>query len=325
MTAQFQDKDDLKYNEALKKKIAKLKEKRNAVIIAHNYQRDEIQEIADISGDSLALAQAAVRTDAEVIVFCGVHFMAESASILNPGKKVLIPVLEAGCPLADMITPEKLRTKKKQYPEAAIVCYVNTSAEVKAESDIACTSSNAVEVVRSLKEKQIIFVPDKNLGGYVQSQVKEKEIIPWEGFCPTHIRVQEEDIIKTKKLYPNAEVIAHPECNPEVLALADHICSTGGMFKYVKQSESKEFIIATESGLLYKLQKDNPDKKFYLPTQNLVCANMKLITLGWVAHSLEKLVYEVKVSDEVREKALKALEKMLKVTGEKKDAAIAGY
>ncbi len=325
MTAQFQDKDDLKYNEALKKKIAKLKEKRNAVIIAHNYERDEIQERADSSGDSLALAQAAVRTDAEVIVFCGVHFMAESASILNPGKKVLIPVFEAGCPLADMITPEKLRTKKKQYPEAAIVCYVNTSAEVKAESDIACTSSNAVEVVRSLKEKQIIFVPDKNLGGYVQSQVKEKEIIPWEGFCPTHIRVQEEDIIKTKKLYPNAEVIAHPECNPEVLALADHICSTGGMFKYVKQSESKEFIIATESGLLYKLQKDNPDKKFYLPTQNLVCANMKLITLGWVAHSLEKLVYEVKVSDEVREKALKALEKMLKVTGEKKDAAIAGY
>lgn len=325
MTAQFQDKDDIKYNESLKKKIAKLKKKRNAVIIAHNYQRDEIQEIADISGDSLALAQAAVRTDAEVIVFCGVHFMAESASILNPGKKVLIPVLEAGCPLADMITSEKLRAEKKQYPEAAVVCYVNTSAEVKAESDITCTSSNAVEVVKSLKEKQIIFVPDKNLGRYVQSQVPEKEIILWEGFCPTHIRVQEEDIIKAKKLYPNAEVIAHPECKSEVLALADHICSTGGMFKYVKQSKSKEFIIATESGMLYKLQKENPDKKFYLPTQNLVCANMKLITLGWVAHSLEKLVYEVRVSDEVRGKALEALEKMLKVTGEKKGAAIAGY
>lgn len=313
MTAQFQDKDDVKYNESLKKIIAKLKKKRNAVIIAHNYQRDEVQEIADISGDSLALAQAAVRTDAEVIVFCGVHFMAESASILNPGKKVLLPVVEAGCPLADMITPEKLRAKKKQYPEAAVVCYVNTSAEVKAESDIACTSSNAVEVVKSLKEKQIIFVPDKNLGRFVQLQVPEKEIILWEGFCPTHIRVQEEDIVKAKTGHPHAEVVVHPECNPEVLALADHICSTGGMFKYVKSSKSQEFIIGTESGMLYKLQKENPDKKFYLPTQNLVCANMKLITLGWVAHSLEKLVYEVKVCDEVREKALKALERMLKV------------
>lgn len=320
-----QDNDDIKYNESLKKKIARLKKKRNAVIIAHNYQRDEIQEIADISGDSLALAQAAVRTDAEVIIFCGVHFMAESASILNPDKKVLIPALEAGCPLADMITPEKLRAKKKQYPEAAVVCYVNTSAEVKAESDIACTSSNAVEVVKSLKEKQVIFVPDKNLGRYVQSKVPEKEIILWEGFCPTHIRVQEEDVIRTKKLYPAAEVVAHPECNPEVLALADHICSTGGMFKYVKQSKSQEFIIATEAGMLYKLQKENPDKKFYLPTQNLVCANMKLITLGWVAHSLEKLVYEVRVSDEVRDKALRALDRMLKVTGEQKGAAIAGY
>ncbi len=325
MKAKLQDHDDIKYNEELKKKIESLKKKRNAVIIAHNYQRDEIQDIADIGGDSLALAQAAIRTDAEVIVFCGVHFMAESASILNPGKKVLIPALEAGCPLADMITPEKLRAKRRQYPDAAVVCYVNTSAEVKAESDIACTSSNAVEVVRSLKEKRIIFVPDKNLGRYVQSQVPDKEVILWEGFCPTHIRVQEEDIVKTKKDHPEAEVIAHPECNPEVLALSDHICSTGGMFKYVKQSKSKEFIISTESGMLYKLQKENPGKKFYLPTQNLVCANMKLITLGWVAHSLEKLVYEVRVSDEVREKALKTLERMLQITGEKKGAAIAGY
>lgn len=325
MNAKLQDHDDIKYNEELKKKIESLKKKRNAVIIAHNYQRDEIQDIADIGGDSLALAQAAVRTDAEVIVFCGVHFMAESASILNPGKKVLIPALEAGCPLADMITPEKLRAERRQYPDAAVVCYVNTSAEVKAESDIACTSSNAVEIVRSLKEKRIIFVPDKNLGRYVQSQVPDKEIILWKGFCPTHMRVQEEDIVKTKKDHPEAEVIAHPECNPEVLALSDHICSTGGMFKYVKQSGSKEFIIATESGMLYKLQKENPDKKFYLPTQNLLCANMKLITLGWVAHSLEKLVYEVQVSDEVREKALKTLERMLQITGEKKGAAIAGY
>ena len=319
------DKNDFKYNEALKKKIDKLKKKRNAVIIVHNYQRDEIQEIADISGDSLALSQAAVRTDAEIIVFCGVHFMAETASILNPDKKVLLPVMEAGCPLADMITPEKLRLKKKEYPGAAIVCYVNSSAEVKAESDISCTSSNAVEVVRSLSEKEVIFVPDKNLGRYVQTQVPEKKIILWEGFCPTHIRVQEEDIIKTKNLYPDAEVIAHPECNPAVLALADHICSTGGMFTWVKGSASKSFIIATESGMLYKLQKDNPDKKFYLPTPHLVCANMKLITLGWVAHSLENLVYEIRVSGEIRGKAKKALDRMLCVTGEKKGAAIAGY
>jgi quinolinate synthase len=316
---------DVKYNEALKKKIAKLKRRRNAVIIAHNYQRDEIQEIADISGDSLALSQAAVRTDADVIVFCGVQFMAESAAILNPDKKVLLPVMEAGCPLADMITPEKLCAKKKEHPGAAVVCYVNSSAEVKAQSDIACTSSNAVQVVRSLEKKDIIFVPDKNLGRYVQSQVPDKNIILWDGFCPTHIRVQEEDVLKTRAAYPKAEVIAHPECNPAVLALADHICSTGGMFKYVQASESKEFIISTESGMLYKLQKDNTDKKFYLPTPHLVCANMKLITLGWVAQSLENMVYEINVPDDIREKAKKTLDKMLAVTGERQGAAIAGY
>ncbi len=314
-----------KYNEVLRKKIEKLKKKRNAVIIVHNYQRDEIQEIADVSGDSLALSQAAIRTDADVIVFCGVHFMAETASILNPAKTVLLPVIEAGCPLADMITAEKLRAKRKQYPEAAVVCYVNSSAEVKAESDISCTSSNAIDVVKSLAEKQVIFVPDKNLGRYVQSHVPDKEIILWEGFCPTHIRVQEEDIVKAKELHPGAEVIVHPECNPEVLALAHHICSTGGMFTYVKASSSEEFIIGTESGMLYKLQKDNPDKKFYLPTTHLVCPSMKLTTLGWVAHSLENMVFEVKVSDEVQEKARKTLEKMLLVTGEKKETAIAGY
>ncbi len=316
---------DLKYNDALKKKIEKLKKKRNAVIIAHNYQRDEIQEIADISGDSLALSQAAVRTDADVIVFCGVQFMAESASILNPDKIVLLPVIEAGCPLADMITPEKLRAKKREHPGAAVVCYVNSSAEVKAESDIACTSSNAVQVVKSLREKDVIFVPDKNLGRYVQSKVPDKNIILWDGFCPTHIRVQEEDVVKTKKEHPAAEVVAHPECSPEVLSLADHICSTGGMFKYVKESGSNEFIISTESGMLYKLQKENPGKKFYLPTSHLICANMKLITLGWVAHSLENMVYEIKVSDEVREKAKRALDKMLAVTGEGRGAAISGY
>lgn len=316
---------DIKYNEALKKKIMRLKKKRNAVIIAHNYQRDEIQEIADISGDSLALSQAAVRTDARIIVFCGVDFMAESASMLNPDKKVLLPVKEAGCPMADMITPEKLRAMRRSYPDAAVVCYVNSSAEVKAESDIACTSSNAVEVVKSLPEQKIIFVPDKNLGRYVQTKVPEKEIILWEGFCPTHIRVQGEDITKTKNLHPGAEVVAHPECNPEVLDLADHICSTGGMFNYVKKSDSKEFIIATECGMLYRLHKENPDKKFYIPTPRLLCATMKLTTLGWVAHSLENLVYEIKVSDEISQRAKKTLDRMLAVTGEKKEVILASY
>ena len=310
-----EDLKDLQYKEELKKKILKLKKEKNAVIIVHNYQRDEIQEIADYSGDSLGLARAAVKTDADIIVFCGVHFMAESAAILNPDKLVLLPVKEAGCPLADMINVHKLREKKKKYSEAAVVCYVNSSAEIKAESDISCTSSNAIEVVKAIKNKQIIFVPDKNLGRYVQSQVPEKEIILWEGYCPTHLRLREEDVTATKKKYPNAEFIAHPECSPEVLKRADHICSTGGMFKYAKESNSKEFIIGTESGMLYNLRKQNPGKKFYVPTPNLVCANMKLTTLGWVLHSLENLVHEVKVPQDIAKKARKTLEKMLEITG----------
>ena len=306
--------NDAAYKAELKSKIASLKKEKNAVIIAHNYQRDEIQEIADYRGDSLALAQTAVRTDASLIVFCGVHFMAESAAILNPNKKVLLPVKEAGCPLADMITVDKLKEKKKEHPDAAVVCYVNSSAEVKAQSDIACTSSNAIEVVKSLKQKNIIFVPDKNLGRYVQKNVPEKNIILWEGFCSTHIRLREEDVLTAKKVHPQAEFLAHPECDPEVLKLADVICSTGGMFKHVKKSEKKEFIIGTESGMIYALAGENPDKKFYLPTQHLICANMKLTTLGWVLHSLENEVYEVKVSEDIAKKARKSLEKMLALT-----------
>jgi len=321
----MQKKNDERYNEMLRKKISRLKKQKNAIIIVHNYQRDEVQQIADVTGDSLALSQAVVNTENDVIVFCGVHFMAESASILNPEKVVLLPVKEAGCPLADMITVEKLRRKKSLYPDAAVVCYVNSSAEIKAESDICCTSSNAIHIVRSLSNKKIIFVPDKHLGRYVQSQVPGKEVILWEGFCPTHMRVQEEDIIKSKSDHPCAEVVAHPECKPEVLKLADHICSTGGMFAYAKSSRSKEFIISTELGMLYRLQQENPSKKFYAPTSHLICPSMKLTTLGWVAHSLEMMVYEIKVSDKVREKARKTLERTLQVTGERKEAALAGY
>ena len=317
---------DSTYNEQLKEKILKLKGERDAVIIAHNYQRDEVQELADITGDSLALSHAAVRTDAKVIVFCGVTFMAETAAILNPDKIVLLPVIEAGCPMADMITAEKVRALKAQYPDAAVVCYVNSSARVKAESDICCTSSNAIQIVKSLGDyKRVIFIPDRNLGQYVQSQIPDKEIILWKGFCPTHIRVQEEDILEVRKIYPDAEFIAHPECEPEVLALADHICSTGGMFKYVKESKSKRFIIGTESGMLYRLKIENPGKEFFIATSHLICPSMKLTTLGWLAHSLENMVYKVEVAGDVSAKAKQALDRMLAVSGEKPLAATAGY
>ncbi len=312
------------YIEELKEKIEKLKAKRKAVIIVHNYQRDEVQDIADITGDSLALSQAAVRTDAKIIVFCGVRFMAESAAILNPNKTVLLSVKEAGCPLADMITPEKLRTLKKRYPDAPVVCYVNTTAAIKAASDICCTSSNAVKIVQSLKEKRLIFVPDKNLGKFVQSQLPDKEVILWEGFCPTHIKVQEEHIVKTKNAHPEAIVIAHPECNPEVLKMADVVTSTGGMIKHIKASSKKQFIIATESGLFYKLKKDNIDKEFFLPTEQLICPSMKLTTLGWVLNSLEFLKYEVRVPEDVTKKAKRVLDRMLEVSGEPTGAAISG-
>jgi len=320
----IQDKEK-KYTENLKKKIARLKKERNAVIIVHNYQRDEIQDIADISGDSLALSKAAVRTDADVIVFCGVYFMAETAAILNSNKTVLLPVLEAGCPLADMVNTQKLLEKRKEYPDAAVVCYVNSSARVKAESDICCTSSNAIQIVRALSNKRIIFIPDKNLGRYVQANLPEKEIILWEGFCPTHIRLQEQDVLEAKRQHPEAEFIAHPECQPQVLALAEHICSTGGMFTYVKNSKAGEFIIGTENGMLYKLRKDNPDKKFYMPTQHLVCPSMKLTTLGWVAHALEANEQVVTVPSETAKRALKSIKRMLEVSEESPVAAMAGY
>lgn len=317
--------DDKKYRENLKKKIRKLKKEKDAVIIVHNYQRDEIQDIADISGDSLALSRAAVKASAKVIVFCGVDFMAESASILNPNKIVLLPVKEAGCPMADMVTIERLIEKKKEYPNAATVCYVNSSAEIKAESDICCTSSNAIQIVNSLKDyKDIIFIPDKNLGRYVQANIPDKRIILWEGFCPTHIRVSKEEVSRMKVRHPESLVLAHPECNPDVLSVSDHICSTAGMFKFAKASKAKSFIIATELGMLYGLKKANPDKDFYVPTERLVCPTMKLTTLGWVAHALESMEHQIKITGEIKEKAYESLMRMLKVSGEKSGAAISG-
>jgi quinolinate synthase len=310
----FDPVSDLEYKKQITKEINKFKKERNAIILSHNYQRDEIQEIADVHGDSLALAHAAAKTTNDVIVFCGVQFMAESASILNPHKTVLLPVKEAGCPLAEMASAEKIREVRKKHPSAAVCCYINSSAEVKAESDICCTSSNAIEVVRSLEEKEVIFLPDRNLGRYVQKNVPEKEIIIWPGFCITHMRLQEEEILNAKKMYPDAEVVAHPECEPDVLQHADCIASTGGMFSYVKKSSKKKFIIATENGMLFRLRLENPDKEFFLPSEHLICANMKLTTLGWLLHSLQNMEYVVRVPDHLIARARVPLERMFALT-----------
>ncbi|MGH7198700.1 MAG: quinolinate synthase NadA, partial [Candidatus Omnitrophota bacterium] len=246
----------------LREKVLRLKKERNAYLVAHNYQNYEVQEVADILGDSLALSKAAIGTGADLIVFCGVDFMAESAKILNPEKTVILPVREADCPMALMANGERLREKKKEYPDAAVVCYVNSSAEVKAESDIACTSANAIQIVKSLPHKRILFVPDKNLGHYVQRFCPEKEIILWQGFCTTHIRVTAEDVIRTKEKYPEAPFIAHPECPPDVIDLTDHVCSTSGFSPYIAQSKADTFIIGTEVGMIFKLKKDHPTKRF---------------------------------------------------------------
>ena len=306
--------NDEAYHEELKKKIGKIKQEKNAVILVHNYQRPEIQDIADYLGDSLALAQAAVKTNAQIIVLCGVHFMAEIAAILNPAKKVLLPVKEAGCPASDMITVKELQRQRQGMLDAKVVCYVNSSAAIKAESDVCCTSANAIKVVESVAGKKILFVPDKNLGLYVKSMVKSKEVITWRGVCPTHVRVSKEEIIEAKKRYPEAEFIAHPECEMKILKEASFIGGTGGMLKYVKSSQAKEFIIGTEQGLIYRLKKENPDKKFYSPSAHFICADMKLTTLGWVAHALELEENEIKVPQEIRVRAKKSLDRMLEIS-----------
>ncbi len=313
------------YKKKLREKVLRLKKERNAYIVAHNYQNYEVQEVADILGDSLALSKAAIGTGADMIVFCGVDFMAESAKILNPEKTVILPVREADCPMALMVTAERLREKKKEYPDAAVVCYVNSSAEVKAESDIACTSSNAVEVVKSLPHKQIIFVPDKNLGHYVQRFCPEKEIILWQGFCTTHIRVTAQDVLRTKEKYPDAPFIAHPECPPDVIDLADFVCSTSGFSPYVAKSPADTFIIGTEVGIIFKLKKDHPTKRFIMPTEQFVCQTMKMTTLGWVAHALETREHAIEIPEPVRRRAEMTLKRMMEVSNDHPNAVIASY
>lgn len=297
----------------LSEEILDLKKKRNAVILAHLYQRPEIQDVADFTGDSLGLSQQAAETDADVIVFCGVHFMAETAYMLSPAKTVLLPEVNAGCPMADMVTAEALRDKKKEYPDAVVVCYVNSSAEVKAESDICCTSANAVKIVRSVPaDKRILFVPDRNLGHYVGLKAG-REIIYWEGFCNTHDKITAEDIKAAKKAHPEAEVLVHPECRPEVVALADQAFSTSGMIKYAAESNRREFIIGTEMGIMHQLHQKCPDKQFYLASQKLICPNMKSTTLEKVKWALEEMQPQVKVPKAIRERAIVAVEKMLAV------------
>ncbi|MFH1622327.1 MAG: quinolinate synthase NadA [Candidatus Omnitrophota bacterium] len=294
-------------------KIQELKKKRNAIILVHNYQLPEVQDIADFRGDSLELSRIAAKSEAEVIVFCGVHFMAETASILCPDKKVLMPDVKSGCPMANMITAEDLRELKSRHPKAVTVGYVNTSAEVKAELDICCTSTNAVEVVNKLRDsEEIIFVPDKYLADYV-SKKTGRFLISWDGYCPTHVKILPEDIIKSVRKHPEAKVIVHPECIPEVIALADEALSTGKMCKYAKSSQDKEFIIGTEIGIIYRLSQDNPDKKFYPATELAVCLNMKKTTQEKVLWALEELKEEVRISDDIRKRARKAIDKMLEI------------
>ena len=293
-------------------KIQELKAKRGAVILAHNYQIGEIQDVADFVGDSLELSRKAAETTADTIVFCGVHFMAETAKILSPQKTVLLPDLEAGCPMADMITVEQLREFKTKHPGSPVVAYVNTSAAVKAEVDICCTSANAIKVVESIEADEIIFIPDMCLADYVASKTRKK-IIPYPGFCPTHHRILPEDILRQKALHPDALVIVHPECTRAVIQLADGVYSTSGMVRFAKESPANEFIIGTEKGILHRLQKDSPDKKFYAPTEHTICPNMKKITLEKLAWSLEDNQYPIELPADIIGKARGAIQRMIAI------------
>jgi quinolinate synthase len=298
---------------ALQAQIRKLLKERHAILLVHNYQRPEIQDIADLTGDSLGLSIEASKTDAEVIVFSGVHFMAETASILCPDKTVLLPVFSAGCPMADMITAESLREKKAELPQVPVVSYVNSPASVKAESDICCTSANAVQVVKSLADHDtILMTPDKNLARYAQ-RYTDQRIIYWEGFCPYHDALTAEQARKVKEAHPQAQFLVHPECRPEVIDLADEVKSTSGMLEYVKNSHNKEFIIGTEVGILHTLKVQNPDKTFIPADESMVCVDMKKIRLPDIVNSLLALSPVVKVEERIRIKAKRAVERMLKV------------
>lgn len=299
--------------ESLVDKINRLRKERKAVILAHNYQLPEIQDIADYVGDSLGLSLQALKTEAEIIVFCGVYFMAETAKLISPDKKVIMPDVHAGCPMAEMITAGKLQALKSQNPNAKVVCYVNSGADIKAESDICCTSANAIKIVRSLEAEEIIFVPDKFLGSFVADQAPEKKIVLWHGFCPTHANILPEHLLAAKKRHPQAKVMVHPECRPETIALADAALSTEGMIGYAKGLKETELIVGTEVGMIHRLKKEVPGKMFFPAYDKAVCPNMKLTTLEKLLWSLEELKTEVKVEQNIATKAKLAIEKMLAV------------
>ncbi|MCP3966941.1 MAG: quinolinate synthase NadA [Lentisphaerae bacterium] len=295
-------------------RIDKLRKKRNAVILAHNYVLPEIQDIADFVGDSLELSIKAQQSDAPIIVFCGVSFMAETAKILSPESMVLHPNPASGCPMADMIDAQKVRSLKKEFPHAVTVCYVNSTAAVKAEVDICCTSANAEKIVSSIPENQeVIFMPDKNLGANVANEL-QREITLFPGYCPTHDRILPRMLADIKQQYPHAEALVHPECSPEVVELADYALSTGGILRYARQSNKRQFIIGTEEGILHRLRKENPGKEFILLNTALICPNMKKISIDDVLKSLENLQYEVDLSPELIEKARRPIEKMLELS-----------
>jgi len=321
---------------SLTKEILKLKQQKGAIILSHNYQREEVQDIADFIGDSLELSRTAATIDCDVIVFAGVNFMAESASILSPDKVVLLTEIDAGCPMADMIHVDSLRGKiksypgfknpppyiyppeftlrdiKAQYPGVPVVAYVNTTADVKAESDICCTSANVVRVIESLPDEKVICIPDRNLAMWAQRNTKKK-VIAWDGYCHVHERARPEDVKKARAEHPQALVIAHPECRLDVLELSDHVTSTSGMLRFAAASSANEFIIGTESGLLYRLKKENPDKMFYSLRNDMVCPDMKKTTLKSVFRALKENNYLVKVSEEIRVPAKRALDRMLEI------------
>ena len=293
--------------------INELRQQRDAVILAHNYELDEVQAIADFAGDSLELSRKAATVDAKVVVFCGVHFMAETAAVLSPEKTVLLPARDAGCPMADMITGGQLRALKAEHPDAAVICYVNSSAEVKAESDCCCTSANALEVAKAFAHApEIIFVPDKNLGGHVASLLG-RTFIPWEGYCHVHQLMTADDVHKARKAHPNAPVMVHPECAPDIRALADHILSTGQMCRFAQADDARQYIVGTEIGILYRLETENPEKSFFPVSTKAVCEDMKKITLENVHAALRDMKHRITVPDEIAKRAKHAITRMIEL------------
>ena len=295
-------------------KIKKLKEEKNAIILAHSYQNIEIDEVADFVGDSLYLSQMAKETNADIIVFAGVYFMAQTAKIISPDKKVLLPNVKAGCLMADMINHEQMVEFKQKHPNLPVVCYINSTAEVKAECDICCTSSNALEIVKSLNAPQVLFVPDANLGKWVESQLKGVEVIAYDGNCPVHNNITVEDIELARKNYPNAKILIHPECKPKVSHLGDYVGSTSGIINYVKNSDHEQFVIVTEKGVVDRLKRDYPEKEFILIRDNMLCESMKLTTLEEILHSLENETNEITLDEDVRKASAGCIERMLKVS-----------